>query len=99
MKAVEKIAEEKNYTAINLGNLDELMEYSLIHKVNKQKIEGKVFLKDVTNATGIAIGTGKSNTDLIIAKKTSTGRPFAAASLAVAHNCGGYTDWFLPSKD
>ena len=55
MKVVEKIAEEKNYTAINLGNLDELMEYSLIHKVNKQKIEGKVFLKDVTNATGTEI--------------------------------------------
>ena len=35
MKVVEKIVEDKNYTAINLGNLDELMEYSLIHKVNK----------------------------------------------------------------
>lgn len=55
MKMIEKIQEEKNYTAVNLGNLDELMEYSLIHKVNKQKIEGKVFLKDATNATGTEI--------------------------------------------
>ena len=55
MKVVEKIVEDKNYTAINLGNLDELMEYSLIHKVNKQKIEGKVFLKEPTNATGTEI--------------------------------------------
>ena len=55
MKVVEKIVEDKNYTAINLGKLDELMEYSLIHKVNKQKIEGKVFLKEPTNATGTEI--------------------------------------------
>jgi len=55
MKAIEKIAEDKNYTAVNLGNLDELMEYSLIHKVNKQEIEGKVYLKEPTNATGSEI--------------------------------------------
>ena len=60
---------------------------------------GSTTIFDVTNAIGIVIGTGKSNTDLIIAKQTSTGRPFAAAALAVAHNGGGYTDWFLPSKD
>jgi hypothetical protein len=54
---------------------------------------------DVTNAIGIAIGTGKSNTDLIIAKQTATSRPFAAAAAAIAHNGGGYTDWHLPSKN
>ena len=35
MKSIEKIIEDKNYTAVNLGKLDELMQYSLIHKVNK----------------------------------------------------------------
>jgi mannose-6-phosphate isomerase-like protein (cupin superfamily) len=55
MKEVEEIAKSDSYTAINLGDLDKLMEYSLIHKVNKQKIEGKVFLKEVTNATGTEI--------------------------------------------
>ena len=55
MKSIEKIIEDKNYTAVNLGKLDELMQYSLIHKVNKQKIEGKVFLKEPTNATGTEI--------------------------------------------
>lgn len=55
MKAIEKISEDKNHTAINLGDLDELMQYSLIHKVNKQKIEGKVYLKEATNATGSEI--------------------------------------------
>lgn len=55
MKQIEKLAEDKNYTAINLGNLDDLMEYSLIHPVNKQKLEGKVFLKDATKSTGSEI--------------------------------------------
>lgn len=55
MKKVKQLSEDKNYTAINLGNLENLMEYSLIHKVNKQKIEGKVFLKEATNATGTEI--------------------------------------------
>ncbi len=55
MKVVKTIAKDKNYTAIDLGNLDELMNYYLIHKVNKQEIEGKVFLKEPTNATGSEI--------------------------------------------
>ncbi|MCT7585454.1 cupin domain-containing protein [Aliarcobacter butzleri] len=55
MKIVKETVKDKNYTAIDLGNLDELMEYSLIHKINKQKIEGKVFIKDATDATGTEI--------------------------------------------
>ncbi len=55
MKNIEKIKENKNYSAVDLGSLDKLMEYSLIHKVNKQKIEGKVFLKEATNSTGTEI--------------------------------------------
>lgn len=55
MKKIQKIAENENFTAVDLGNLDELMQYSLIHKVNKQKIEGKVFLNEATSATGTEI--------------------------------------------
>lgn len=55
MKTITKIKEDRNYTAVDLGNLEELMQYSLIHKVNKQKIEGKVFLKEATNSTGTEI--------------------------------------------
>jgi len=54
---------------------------------------------DVTGATGTAVGMGRSNTNLIIAKQTSTGRPFAAAAIAVSYTGGRYNDWFLPSKD
>jgi len=51
-----------------------------------------------TGATGTAVGTGSANTDAII---TEQGAPetFYAAGLARAYTGGGYTDWFLPSKD
>lgn len=55
MKQIEKLSENDHFTAINLGNLDDLMNYSLIHPVNKSLIEGKVFLKDATDATGTEI--------------------------------------------
>ncbi len=60
---------------------------------------GNTTVFDITNATGTKIGSGKTNTALIIAKQTSTGKPFAAAALAVAYNGGNYNDWVLPSKD
>ena len=55
MKQIKTLVEDRNYTAINLGSLDKLMEYSLIHPVNKQEIEGKLFLKEATKATGTEI--------------------------------------------
>jgi len=55
MKQIEKLSENTHFTAINLGNLNDLMDYSLIHPVNKKLIEGKVFLKEPTNATGTEI--------------------------------------------
>ena len=50
----------------------------------------------VTGATGTAIGTGSANTDAIIAAQ---GSGSYAASIARDYNGGGYTDWFLPSRD
>lgn len=55
MKQIEKLSENKNYTAVDLGDLKSLMDYSLVHPVNKKLIEGKVFLKDATQATGTEI--------------------------------------------
>ncbi len=51
-----------------------------------------------TEATGTAIGTGSANTTAII---SAQGPPVTsyAAGLAGAYTGGGYTDWFLPSKD
>ncbi len=52
----------------------------------------------ITGATGTAIGTGLSNSNKII---VSQGEPAIsyAAGLARAYTGGGYTDWYLPSKD
>ncbi|MFA5974535.1 MAG: cupin domain-containing protein [Lentimicrobiaceae bacterium] len=55
MKEIEKISESTTYTAIDLGSLDGWLDYSLIHPVSKREIEGKVFLKDVTQSTGTEI--------------------------------------------
>lgn len=55
MKQIEILSENTHYSAVNLGNLTDLMYYTLVHPVNKKLIEGKVFLKDVTKATGTEI--------------------------------------------
>ena len=51
-----------------------------------------------TGATGTAIGTGLSNTNTIVTSQGATSTSYAAG-LARAHTGGGYTDWYLPSKD
>jgi len=52
----------------------------------------------ITGATGTAIGTGLSNTNTIIASQGGTATSYAAG-LARAYTGGGYTDWYLPSKN
>lgn len=55
MKKLEVISENKNYTAVNVGSLQEVEAYSLIHPKLKHEIKGKVFLKDTTKSTGTEI--------------------------------------------
>jgi len=55
MKQIEGISENTNYTAVDLGDLDSLKDFNLIHPISKRLLEGKVFLKDATNATGTEI--------------------------------------------
>jgi len=52
---------------------------------------------NLSGANGTAIGTGASNTALIIANGGSS--TSYAAAFAASITDGGYTDWFLPSKD
>jgi hypothetical protein len=52
----------------------------------------------VTSATGTAIGTGLANTNTIISVQGATATNYAAG-LARAYRGGGYSDWYLPSKD
>ena len=51
-----------------------------------------------TGATGTTIGTGLANTNTIITSQGGTPTSYAAG-LARAYTGGGYTDWYLPSKD
>lgn len=55
MKKIESVSGNKNYSAVNIGKLDDLMEHSLIHPKSGQEVKGKVFLKETTHATGTEI--------------------------------------------
>lgn len=55
MKQIENLSENIFFTAVNIGDFKDIMDYSLVHPVNKRLIEGKVFLKDATKATGTEI--------------------------------------------
>lgn len=71
-------------------------------------------LSDVTNnvvGTGISIGTGKDNTDYLVEAMDVEGKTYSSSSTSdttlseyAARKCsdyesGGYSDWFLPSKE
>ncbi len=51
---------------------------------------------DVRGADGTAVGDGSANTALMIAVGACTS---GAANEATAYSEGGFTDWFLPSRD
>jgi hypothetical protein len=51
-----------------------------------------------TGATGTALGTGLANSDAIVAAQGAPATGYAAG-WARAYRGGGYTDWYLPSKD
>ncbi len=55
MKQSVKISENRSYTAVNIGSIDEIKGHTLIHPVSGREVKGKVFLKELTNATGTEI--------------------------------------------
>lgn len=55
MKKPALISENTNYTAVNIGSLQDVSDYSLIHPKLKHEIKGKVFLKETTKSTGTEI--------------------------------------------
>jgi hypothetical protein len=63
-----------------------------------QNAEWGLYGEDVSG-TGTGIGSGKRNTELIIAAFNRKGESGRAAQLCRAYTLNGYSDWFLPSKD
>jgi hypothetical protein len=50
-------------------------------------------------ATETAVGSGRRNTQLIMAALQQAGETGRAAQVSAAFSAGGFTDWFLPSRD
>ncbi|MCL2602166.1 MAG: DUF1566 domain-containing protein [Treponema sp.] len=62
------------------------------------KAEWGAHLQNVSG-TDTAVGSGKQNTQLIVAYLNNRGENNRAAQICTAMNINGFTDWFLPSKD
>jgi hypothetical protein len=60
--------------------------------------EWGAYLNDVIG-TATEIGTGKQNTDIIVAFLQGIGERNKAAQLCASLDVDGYKDWFLPSND
>jgi hypothetical protein len=59
---------------------------------------GGLYRKNV-KGTETSVGSGKKNTELILAKLKASGETRKAAQLCEAFTSNGYKDWFLPSRD
>lgn len=55
MKTTKKTAENKNFTAINIGSLSDINAYSLIHPKLGTEIKGKLFVNKALEATATEI--------------------------------------------
>ena len=77
---------------------DPSVQHGLIAATSDQSAGVQWYNGSYTNtyATGTVIGTGLSNTMAIIANQ---GAGSYAATVARSYTGGGFTDWYLPSKD
>ena len=94
----ESLVIGQSYQGGIIAYIDSTGQHGLIAATEDQSEGIQWYNSDsiVTCATGTAIGTGSANTDAIIAAQ---GSGSYAASIARDYNGGGYTDWFLPSRD
>lgn len=54
-KKIKTVSRGNNHLAVNIGSLDEIAEHFLTHPISGNKVEGKIFLKELTQATGTEI--------------------------------------------
>jgi mannose-6-phosphate isomerase-like protein (cupin superfamily) len=55
MKNLIVTSEGINYSAIDLGDFDNLMDYSFLHPRLKSEVKGKVFIGEILKSTGTEI--------------------------------------------
>jgi mannose-6-phosphate isomerase-like protein (cupin superfamily) len=55
MKKIKVTTEGTNYSAMDLGEFEGLMEYSYLHPKLNQEVKGKVFVGELLKATGVEI--------------------------------------------
>jgi quercetin dioxygenase-like cupin family protein len=55
MKNLQISSEGKNYSALDLGEFENLMDYSFLHPRLKSEMKGKVFIGEILKATGTEI--------------------------------------------
>jgi len=93
-----KLAIGDSYQGGIIAYIDETGKHGLIAAPTDQSdfIPWDLGNHITTNATGTAIGTGMSNTNLIVAAQ---GDGKYAAKMCADLVLNGYDDWFLPSKD
>jgi hypothetical protein len=77
---------------------DGTLDQGLVCAVDDQSsnAEWGCYLTGISGADGTAIGSGAANTSDILADCL---QPGIAAELCDDYSAGGYSDWFLPSKD
>jgi mannose-6-phosphate isomerase-like protein (cupin superfamily) len=55
MKKLTVSAEGANYSAINIGELNNLMDYSFLHPKLNTEVKGKVFIGEILKSTGAEV--------------------------------------------
>ena len=74
----------------------------IVKSINEELIIWKwgdtYYNSDLLGATGTGLGTGLANTNKIISSQGGIVKSYAAG-LARSYRGGGYSDWYLPSKD
>ena len=88
------------YTTAACGNNNcQYMESRSLYQPPMPWCVGPGATTSVPGGTGTAIGTGYSNTQTMAASPGLIYCTSGAANAAIASTSGGYTDWYVPSKD
>jgi len=95
-----KLAVGDTYQGGRIAYLDGTGKHGLIAAKTDQSEEiiWINYLKFCVGATGVVIGTGRANTNKIYNNTAFSSNTYAAG-IAKSYKGGGYSDWYLPSKD